>query len=510
MILAEDRDPWRVALVVAALVALRLGCAAFTPLAFDEAYYWTWSKHLAGGYYDHPPMVAAIVALGTAVAGDTEFGVRMVSILLAIPMSWATYRAALLLFEDRALAASAALLLNATLMVSVGTLVVTPDAPLMTASSLILLGLAQVLRTGRGVWWLAVGAAAGVALLSKYTALFFGPAILLWLVAVPSQRRWLASPWPYLGGLVALAVFAPVIAWNAEHQWVSFIKQFGRSRSEGLTLAHIGYLVPTQIGLATPFVFLLGALGLAAMLRRGARLDAANALIGSLFWVITLYFAWHSLHNRVEANWFGPVYPAFAIAAAVAVHQVRWRPRLERATAFCRRWALPCGTAIFVLLFVQANTGALTGFRRDPTARTIGVGWRDLARDIEALRVKTEATCILAPTYGTTSWLMFYMPKGTCVVQPAQRIRWLDVKEPDPGLLRGKVLLVDEVRPDRQTALKAHYARIDKIADLTRKRGRTPVQSFEVELLQGATGDVIDRSPPIEVFRGFSPASRRL
>ena len=63
-------------LTVVALVALRLVAAAFTPLTFDEAYYWMWSKHLAGGYYDHPPMVAFVIRLGTMIAVDTELGVR--------------------------------------------------------------------------------------------------------------------------------------------------------------------------------------------------------------------------------------------------------------------------------------------------------------------------------------------------------------------------------------------------------------------------------------------------
>ena len=74
-------------LAILALVGLRLIAAWFTPITFDEAYYWMWSKHLAGGYYDHPPMVAVVIRLGTMIAGDTEFGVRVVSILLALPMS---------------------------------------------------------------------------------------------------------------------------------------------------------------------------------------------------------------------------------------------------------------------------------------------------------------------------------------------------------------------------------------------------------------------------------------
>src|SRR6478672_2776432 len=160
-------------LAILALVALRLVAAAWTPLTFDEAYYWMWSKHLAGGYYDHPPMVAFVIRAGTMIAGDRELGVRLVSILLGLPMSYAVYRTAQILFGSVRTAVTAALLLNVTLMAAVGTLIVTPDAPLLVASSFVLFFCAKVLQTGRGAWWLAVGAAVGAALLSKYTALFF-------------------------------------------------------------------------------------------------------------------------------------------------------------------------------------------------------------------------------------------------------------------------------------------------------------------------------------------------
>src|SRR6478752_225590 len=258
----EARLALNTALAILALVALRLIAAAFTPITFDEAYYWMWSKHLAGGYYDHPPMVAVVIRLGTLIAGDTELGVRLVSILLALPMSWAVYRTAAILFGGPRVGSTATILLNVTLMAAVGTMIVTPDAPLLVASSFVLFALAKVLDSGRGAWWLAVGAAAGAALLSKYTALFFGPAILIWLAGVPKLRRWLLSPWLYLGGLVALALFAPVILWNADHHWVSFLKQFGRARIEDFRLIFLAELIPTQIGFATPLVWILGTMGL--------------------------------------------------------------------------------------------------------------------------------------------------------------------------------------------------------------------------------------------------------
>src|ERR1700744_4481382 len=238
-------------LAILGLVVLRLVAAASTPLTFDEAYYWMWSKHLAGGYYDHPPGVALVIRLGTMIARDTQFGARLVSIRLALPMSYAVYRSAAMLFGGMRGAATATVLLNVTLMAAVGTMIVTPDAPLLVASSFVLFFLAKVLETERGAWWLAVGAAVGAALLSEYTALFFGPATLICLVAVPTLRRWFLSPWLYLGGLVALIEFLPVILWNDDHHWVSFIKQFGRAGIEGFRPSFIAELIPTQIGFAT-------------------------------------------------------------------------------------------------------------------------------------------------------------------------------------------------------------------------------------------------------------------
>ncbi|MEH2561004.1 glycosyltransferase family 39 protein [Bradyrhizobium sp. AZCC 2289] len=493
----EARLVLNTVLTILALVVLRLVAAAYTPLTFDEAYYWMWSKSLAGGYYDHPPMVALVIRFGTLIAGDTELGVRLVSILLALPMSWAVYQTAATLFGGRRLASTAAILLNVTLMAAVGTMIVTPDAPLLVASSFVLFALAKVLQTGRGAWWLAVGIATGAALLSKYTALFFGPAILIWLVAVPKLRCWLISPWLYLGGLVALLMFAPVILWNADHGWVSFIKQMGRARIEDFRPAFIAELIPTQIAFATPLVWILGAMGLYALFKRGAGALGARALINTTFWTIVAYFVWHSLHARVEANWFAPVYPAFAIAAAVAANLTQWNVGEQRMVDFCLRWAAPTGIVMFALLIVQANTGALTAYRRDATVRSVGVGWRDLAREIEAVRARTGASCVFAPDYGTTGWLAFYLPKGTCVAQQSQRIRWVNMPEPDAKQLAGKLLYVHEVWPG--DPLKDMFARVEKVAEVPRKRGPLTIETYALDVLEGPKGEVFDRSPPPEL-----------
>ncbi len=488
----------RTAWIVGGLVLLRLIVAAFTPLAFDEAYYWTWSKRLAGGYFDHPPMVAFVIRIGTLIAGDTQIGVRLASVLLAIPMSWAVYRTAQMLFADERIASASTIFLNATLFVAVGTIIITPDAPLMVTSSFVLYALAKVLTTGRGVWWLGVGVAVGLALLSKYTALYFGVVILLWLVIAKDMRRWLTTPWPYLGGIVSFLVFSPVLFWNADHHWVSFIKQFSRAKVRTWSLNYFAELVPIQFGFATPSIFILGALGLYALWRRNDVNQSTRVLINTSVLTLFCYMAWHSLHERVEGNWLGPVYPAFAIAAAYAAFGTAWAGHLKQAVSRSQRTALPAGVILFLLLILQVHSGIFTLFKRDPTVRTIGIGWPALARDIEAAREVLGVTCVLANDYGTTSMMMFYLPKGSCVAQYGDRIRWENWPEPNDALLRGKVLLVG--MRDAGILLRDKYASIERLQDLTRMRNGVVIQTFEFNLLTGAKGDALDRALPRELL----------
>jgi hypothetical protein len=149
-------------------------------------------------------------------------------------------------------------------------------------------------------------------------------------------------------------------------------------------------------------------------------------------------------------------------------------------------------------LIVQANTGAFTGYRRDATVRSVGVGWRELAAEIEAVRARVGASCVLAPDYGTTGWLAFYLPKATCVVQSTQRIRYVNMPEPDPAQLAGKLLYVAEAFPGGPY-LTQEFARVERVAELKRQRGPLTIETYALDLLEGPKGEVLDRSPPPEL-----------
>jgi hypothetical protein len=152
---------------------------------------------------------------------------------------------------------------------------------------------------------------------------------------------------------------------------------------------------------------------------------------------------------------------------------------------------------MFALLIVQANTGALSGYRRDATVRSVGVGWREMAAEIEAVRARAGATCVLAPDYGTTGWLAFYLPKGTCVAQQGQRVRWVNMPEPDAAQLAGKLLYVHEA--GQGPSAKEFFSRADEVAKVTRKRGPLTVETYVLDVLEGPKGEVLDRTPPPEL-----------
>ena len=90
--------PQRYLLAIAALTILRFIAAAFLPLSADEAYYWLWSRHLAAGYFDHPPAIAFVIRAGTMVLGNTPLGVRFGGLVLSLLASWFVWRSGQILF----------------------------------------------------------------------------------------------------------------------------------------------------------------------------------------------------------------------------------------------------------------------------------------------------------------------------------------------------------------------------------------------------------------------------
>jgi 4-amino-4-deoxy-L-arabinose transferase-like glycosyltransferase len=472
---------------IIAIILLRGLVAALTPLSYDEAYYWLWSKHLAGGYYDHPPMIAFIIRAGTALFGDTSAGVRFVPWLLSAAASFAVWRTGAILLKSEYAGALSALLFNLMPMIGVEALVATPDSPEIAASAFVLFALAKVGEAGRSAWWLAVGIAAGLALLSKYTAFFLGAGILVWLALVPKERHWFLSFWPYLGGVIALLIFLPVVLWNAQHDWLSFALQFGRVERGGFTLRYLGEFLAAQLGLATPFIAILGGAGIFSILRSRAALRSEPALLAAMITPAAVYFVWHSLHDRVQGNWPSFLYPAFAIAAAaaftaIADHGGSWLLRLSR------RFAIPFAAVVIALIYAQGLWGVIPRLR-DPVSRLLAVGMGRVVDDIESLRAHSQAGAIVTTSYALTGWLTFYMPTHPPVIQLNERFRYINEPPPDAKLFAGPLLYVTEARNDQSALLAARFAEVKPLAQIARYRNGATIDEYRIYSVKGAKGE---------------------
>ncbi|HEY4250899.1 MAG TPA: glycosyltransferase family 39 protein [Roseomonas sp.] len=407
--------------LLAGITLLRLGLAAWTPIAPDEAYYRVWAHSLQGGYLDHPPMVALFIRAGTLPFGDTPLGIRLLGPLGTAVGSLMLWRTAELLFPGRGAGIPAALMLNATLLVGVGAVVMTPDTPLLLFWCAALWALAELRTSGDGRWWFAVGLAAGGALLSKYTGALIGPGILLWLLLDPAARRWWRDWRLYAGGALAVALFAPVIAWNAAHGWASFAKQGGRAGAEsaGAGLRFIGELIGGQVALATPILFVLLVTGAGLAARRWR--DGAALLLAAFAIPGAAIFLWQATGSRVQGNWPAILYPAAAIAAA-ALPGPGWRR--------WRRAGVVLGLVMAAVVQLQALAGVLPLPRRnDPTLARLA-GWDAFATAIAAEAARDGAQFVAAEEYGLAAELALRLPPGLPVV--AMDARWAFFHLPAP------------------------------------------------------------------------------
>ncbi|MBS0643677.1 MAG: glycosyltransferase family 39 protein [Proteobacteria bacterium] len=436
------------AAVVAAATVIRLWVAANLKLAPDETYYWIWSQALAPGYLDHPPMVALWIAAGTDLTGVTPLGVRLLGPLSAALASGLLFDAGRCLFPGTRAGTIAVVMLNATLVLGAGAVIMTPDAPLLAFWIAALWAMARLLASGRGVWWLVAGVFAGLASLSKYTAVFLWIGIGLWAVLVPTGRVWLRRWQPWAGLGAGALLFVPVLAWNAAHDWVGLLKQGGRvgTWQPARAAQFLGELIGAQVGFATPWIFILCMIGLVVAIRRIR--DTRWALLAALSVPPVLVFLQHAIGDRVQGNWPAIIYPALVLAAA------GWLVARGR-----RDWigASVLGFAITAVVYLQAVFGLIPlPLKVDPIALRLG-GWDGIARDMEAARVATSATFIAADGYDTDSELAWHLPAGVTVVGVDPR--WALFRLP-PASIGGQVgvLLRDSGRsepPDPATWAEA-------------------------------------------------------
>ncbi|MDE2304466.1 MAG: glycosyltransferase family 39 protein [Gammaproteobacteria bacterium] len=403
--------------VVVYAVALRLYFAAHVELMPEETYYWNYARHLDIGYLDHPPMVAWLIRAGTWLFGDGAFGVRIGAVCCALIASWYVYRLAKNLFGETTAALALAIAQLLPFFFLQGMLM-TPDGPLTAAWAASLYYLERALVGGRARAWWGAGASLGLGLISKYTIGLLGLAAFLYMVFDRRSRHWLRRYEPYAAAVLALAIFAPVIIWNAEHHFASFAFQTARRLAARPQFA-LHKLIAASIVLLTPTGFLAAVAALVRAERGCAQLAerarrGANWLRFAVLVSLVVFVAF-SLRREVKLDWTGAPWLAalpliaFEIASASRPDAGRWRRGV--------RASLAPTLALLAVLYpvgLYHLSAGLPGLGYSRRIELLPVGWRDLGRQVDRLSADYRAVHGRAPVvvgmdrYGIASELAFY------------------------------------------------------------------------------------------------------
>ena len=372
-----------IALALARLVALFRSPLELYP---DEAQYWLWSRTLAFGYWSKPPLIAWTIRAVTQIGGDAEPWVRLPATAFQAGAMLAVFAIGRRLYDSRVGLAAAALYALAP-GVQLSALVVATDAPLLFFLGLTVLAYAHLQDAeGRRRLWLAagLGAALGLAFLSKYAAVYAVIGIGLHLLLAPAARRAWTPAAAALAAGVFVGAIAPNLAWNATHGFATLQHTAADADWRAARLFNaraLGAFLGAQFAVFGPIPF--GALitGVALAVRR-RRLAAADLLLLCFTLPPIVIVAAQAFLSRANANWSGASYLTGAVL--VAAWLLRWRSRRWLTAAIATQAVVAVALLAVVISPTLADrAGASNSLKR---AR----GWRETA-DAVVRRARVEA-----------------------------------------------------------------------------------------------------------------------
>ncbi|MDP6490166.1 MAG: glycosyltransferase family 39 protein [Kiritimatiellia bacterium] len=481
----DDRTARWVAGALLALTVLRLWIATRFELIGDEAYYWQWSRHLDWCYYSKGPLVAWTIRLGTQVFGDTVLGIRFFSVCLGTGTLLLLYRLSQRLFSRR-VAVWTLVMAACTPLFVIGSLLMTID-PLFIFCWLASASLFwKAKETDRMGPWLLTGLVVGVGMLAKYTNVALLPSFALFLAWSKSHRTELRRPRFWLMCLVALACLAPVLWWNARHDWVTFVHLQERGaldRAWRFSGSEFMEYLGGQLGALFPLFFI----GIVFSLIHGrVRREAPDAyrFLASLAVPLLGFYTILALNDAGEANW-----TAAAMISALPLLAATW-------CAFCKThrgarvvaWLTLVPAVVLAAVTLAAPAGLIPP--AEPLLYRIR-GWEDLAGRVERFCETEDLAFVIGDHYQTASLLSFYTeghPDTFIVDRPRiqnQYSLWPTYGEREAG--QDAVYVSRDPVPPAE--LQAQFTAVDSPQETwSRWRGRD-VRKFYLHPCRGYRGD---------------------
>ncbi len=464
--------------IVAAITLMRIIAAYHVPLTGDEAYYWEWSRHLAFGYVDHPPMVAWTIALFSPI-GLSPGAIRLGFVACGLIATLAGAATATdLAGGDRRAGAVTAVAFSLTPLFSLAFGSATPDGPYLAAWTVSLWLAVRAFKSRQPIDFALLGVAMGIALLTRFfaAALVFG--IAMYAFAPARRMLWQAGLW--IAFVIAGVVYAPFIVWNAMHDWVTFDFTFVGRHVPHLSWKGAFTLYAINAGAYSPGLW-IGAIVCAIRPRSALLAWTSIPLLG----LLTLL----AFIEPVEIHWvFGP-YASLCVALGLAYVKLSSRLRVVWACA-----SVVPAMILVPMIFVAAvapgpiyqafrNTGSSL---RNTGPFEIFTFW-PLAQDVRKIADKNDAV-VMTDGYGLSALLDFNAGVAPVVIgynwQGRESRRWYPASNrPRHALFVDKETLAS--RPDFAARLALACERVVPAPSLSYSYAGVPPRAYYLTWCEG-------------------------
>jgi 4-amino-4-deoxy-L-arabinose transferase-like glycosyltransferase len=385
------------------LFLFRLFLAQYLDLTPDETYYWELARQPDWSYYDHPPMVAWLIALIRLLPGETQLHIRILTIAGTAFAGWVLFAIGRDCLNNARAGFWAAVMLNSTPACQALGFITTPDTPLAIFWSLGIYAFLKALNDKRERWWLVTGLALGCGALSKYNMILFVPGVAITILTFKRYRHLVTTRRYWLMVLLAALGTVPIIYWNIQHDWISFKFQLdtrlaGNTRS---LLQNLGEFIGGQLGTIGLTLWpVLWFIAISKAWTSYQRDDEKRFFLAWLTLPALLFFTHTAMKSKIEANWPQIAYLSSMLLAA------EWlcEPGKGRRRIY---WVLGPSAALALIAVVQALTLALPL----PPNADISLrlhGWRQMGAIIKEADRETGNKLLFAGQGATLTTLTGY------------------------------------------------------------------------------------------------------
>ncbi len=313
--------------------------SAFVELSYDEAYYWLYSENLAWGYFDHPPLVALMIKLGTLILGKTELGVRLFANILMTVAGVLMWR-----MTERKNIYSFFLLFLTMPLVQFSGIFSLPDSVMVLSSVFYFWFLKKFIEDKSMANSIALAVSIALMFYAKYHGL------LIVLLTVCGNLKFLKEKRFWLVAGLVVVFYLPHMYWQYMHDFVSFkFHLFGR-KEKHFSFSNITNYVTGQIALMGVFNFFL----ITWALKKNAVKNLFEKILvwNSFGFFIFLFLL--SFRNQIEANW--------TVTCSIALIILM----TDRVSKYPKRLVLCSSFSLVLILVLRAGIFFAEDFSHDP------------------------------------------------------------------------------------------------------------------------------------------------